>query len=879
MYKYPSRQKGGSTQVEAKKFGDHLTADHLITSDDREIGIDQSRVALVVRDVATDFRYVYPAARKTSHQCVMAFKHFVRTGETVNVFYSDRAPELVKAADQLEWKHVQSTNYISKTNAIAERNVRTIIEGTRTNLEQAGLHHSYWPHAAKHYCMAHNITDHPDYHSPWEVRFGEDFPGPYLPFGCQVNFWTGPRNRPNKPLKFEPTSRAGIFLGYPIHPDFLWRHEFLVIPLRDLMEKDYDQPIAPLRVNQIKCPDGEFSFPMVERHLLHMNGVMPGLEYAPETPDPAALDAPLLEEDLPAEMPGQDDIDDQELAENLGKLIKDSPKKGPASEEMVKVIDLKTSKDTFAPKDGGAHYDAGGVKARRYSGSSKPDSIPPFLWKTMSTKQRRLAIIKDEREKARMVLLDEPVSEDPEASSSKARPATTAGLEDEFSNIPLMPVAPCVGNRSKEETVEDALDIVVLPALSASPEIGQHRCKVLQAHLHPVIHAMVARPVGRKEIESNADAQKSIDVEWHNLESKGAWDYNTVREWSQVVKEAKGKSEKVHVGKIFEICVEKGSELQKGNPLRKFKGRTVFQGNNVKDENAEQALFAELGSAPSTMEAAKPSMRMELCLVTAPNNPMGDRHIRRHYTRESRHGYASQSIAGRKVGPQSIAIQLCSSFLLFTATRIRGVYGRSTVKTSSCPLVSVLFTLEPGLQFSGIRNFDSCSQCTSTTSRCRDRFRMLQKVGNSFLPRLIWTHLRLLVGTSDVNMLSRRRFNYRLNIILSLMFSIMTWRIHPTRTQPQLAELRITGNTIQNMAWLFVNTSSQGANFAARLTVLPKKLGWAGRGTQSAVHVLIKMVLLSSIGISTKTMIRFRLFLFFGLGPRISFMKTLQMPA
>ena len=28
----------------------------------------------------------------------------------------------------------------------------------------------------------------------------------------------GPKNRPNKPLKFEPTSRAGIFLGYPIHP-------------------------------------------------------------------------------------------------------------------------------------------------------------------------------------------------------------------------------------------------------------------------------------------------------------------------------------------------------------------------------------------------------------------------------------------------------------------------------------------------------------------------------------------------------------------------------------------------------------------------------------------------------------------------------------
>ena len=70
-------------------------------------------------------------------------------------------------------------------------------------------------------------------------------------------------------------------------------------------------------------------------------------------------------------MPGQEDtIDDQELAENLGKLIKVSPMKRPASEEMVKVIDLKTSMDTLVRKgkDGGAHYDAGGVKARRCSG-------------------------------------------------------------------------------------------------------------------------------------------------------------------------------------------------------------------------------------------------------------------------------------------------------------------------------------------------------------------------------------------------------------------------------------------------------------------------------------------------------------------------------
>ena len=41
------------------------------------------------------------------------------------------------------------------------------------------------------------------------------------------------------------------------------------------------------------------------------------------------------------------------------------------------------------------------------------------------------------------------------------------------------------------------------------------------------------------------------------------------------------------------------------NKLRKFKGRTVFQGNNVKDESSDVALFSELGSSPATMEAGK----------------------------------------------------------------------------------------------------------------------------------------------------------------------------------------------------------------------------------------------------------------------------------
>eukprot|EP00439_Symbiodinium_sp_Y106_P064584 s1347_g10.t1 len=58
--------------------------------------------------------------------------------------------------------------------------------------------------------------------------------------------------------------------------------------------------------------------------------------------------------------------------------------------------------------------------------------------------------------------------------------------------------------------------------------------------------------------EANPKAQASLDVEWDKLMKKKAWDMASVREWEEISKEAKKKGKKVHVGKVFEICVEKG---------------------------------------------------------------------------------------------------------------------------------------------------------------------------------------------------------------------------------------------------------------------------------------------------------------------------------
>ena len=101
------------------------------------------------------------------------------------------------------------------------------------------------------------------------------------------------------------------------------------------------------------------------------------------------------------------------------------------------------------------------------------------------------------------------------------------------------------------------------------------------------------------------EAQTAGTAEWDRLRKSGCWDESKVREWDAAATEARIKGITTHVGRVFEICVEKGAELPKGNPARKFKGRVVAQGNQVKDENWDVALFSDLSSSPSTMEAAK----------------------------------------------------------------------------------------------------------------------------------------------------------------------------------------------------------------------------------------------------------------------------------
>ena len=75
-------------------------------------------------------------------------------------------------------------------------------------------------------------------------------------------------------------------------------------------------------------------------------------------------------------------------------------------------------------------------------------------------------------------------------------------------------------------------------------------------------------------------ARKALDAEWeklrflkrpHPVKGLGVWDEGRVREASSVREEARQAGKTVHSGRIVELCHEKGSELEEGDPAGQMK--------------------------------------------------------------------------------------------------------------------------------------------------------------------------------------------------------------------------------------------------------------------------------------------------------------------
>ena len=91
----------------------------------------RDRVVMVMKDVATNFRWIYPSASSHAKDCVLAFRHFMAPADELGAFYPDSAPSISFACRELGWRHNTSVAYVFKSNAVAESNLRSLLEGTK----------------------------------------------------------------------------------------------------------------------------------------------------------------------------------------------------------------------------------------------------------------------------------------------------------------------------------------------------------------------------------------------------------------------------------------------------------------------------------------------------------------------------------------------------------------------------------------------------------------------------------------------------------------------------------------------------------------------------------------------------------------------------
>ena len=142
----------------AAKFGDLITADHKVLSDNCE-SRNNHRYAVVVQDLATQWIQAYPCKTKTSQETQRSLQKFLEPERNPKVIYTDNSLEFGKACEDLSWNHCTSTPHRSETNGIAERAVRRVKEGTSAVLLQSGLNENWWADSMECYTYLRNVTD------------------------------------------------------------------------------------------------------------------------------------------------------------------------------------------------------------------------------------------------------------------------------------------------------------------------------------------------------------------------------------------------------------------------------------------------------------------------------------------------------------------------------------------------------------------------------------------------------------------------------------------------------------------------------------------------------------------------------------------------
>ena len=190
----------------------------------------------MVQDLATQWIQSYPRKTKTSQETQRSVQKFLEPKRKPKVINTDNSLEFGKACEDLSWNHCTSTPHRSQTNAIAERAVRRVKEGTSVVLLQSGLGLKIGgqiPSNAIRICETFKISCLLGRLHTQDVleNFSKD-QSFHLVHWLSITLFL--RNTGSRIQQFGKKVLPGLFLGYALYAGRIWKGDIMVADVEEL---------------------------------------------------------------------------------------------------------------------------------------------------------------------------------------------------------------------------------------------------------------------------------------------------------------------------------------------------------------------------------------------------------------------------------------------------------------------------------------------------------------------------------------------------------------------------------------------------------------------------------------------------------------------
>ena len=659
----PCRRRNGEAVPRAVNFGDLITADHKVLSDNCE-SRNNHRYAVVVQDLATQWIQAYPCKNKTSQETQRSLQKFLEPERKPKVIYTDNSLDFGKACEDLSWNHCTSTPHRSETNGIAARAVRRVKEGTSAVLLQSGLNESWWADSMECYTYLRNVTDLlSDGKTHHERRFGQPFKGPIIPFGSLVEYHPITAKGQSRIHQFGKKILPGLFLGYALYAGGVWKGDVLIADLEELETMDASEIYSKrLNAKEVIFPkQGEFIFPIADGRIKTPGGdqELRTSTLVRHRPIQGESNIDFLGESEGSLPQPQDSLPDVGEAINdfwsmLGSFIYRhhfEPRVklySPREESFLiplKYIDVSRtthtnldvkqekriddywnidgSRDLSDPWTGFTQFTQLDEKApegymwfgerlTRKQLTSRPDRLWPELWKSMgkppSWRRSRNGLMKSSIWKTHENCEGSISSTLRTRSSKKPSRMRVRSWKHQLLLLCHVKLWKIVGVVHPTR-LKTKLACILEADESTRMRMGNSMPHYHQDHIagkgenssqhYNLGHKFIPMPQAMKIPAAKA----AVDKEWEKLEKLSAWNLTKVRSKKEVIEEARTSGAKVHFASLMDICHLKNVELETKH--QKYKGRVVLRADIVKDDSGSHAEFTEQGSSASQMTAAK----------------------------------------------------------------------------------------------------------------------------------------------------------------------------------------------------------------------------------------------------------------------------------